>query len=214
MRYADEKRFRLMLSAETTEPTKAPRLGQYIDNTNMHAVHSVLFTTTRVFETKSFSSHTLALSLAVAFIHSFSLSLPECFGEQAAAAALGYTQVSWDNLSGKEQQPLSSIKSWVALVATEKRAAMLLGYNQRTWDNDSGSEPRPASAFKSWSELAACGDGEYNRFSSTIFPPILLTGLGGSFGFSVSICVNLSDKCTKTKLFGMLPIVLLHMCIT
>ena len=44
--------------------------------------------------------------------------------------------------------------------------------------------------------------------------PSRLTGLGGSFGFSVSICVNLSDKCTKTKLFGMLPIVLLHMYIT
>ena len=151
----------------------------------------MFLTTTRVFETKSFSSHALALSLAFTFIHSFSLSLSECFGEQAAAAALGYTQVSWDNLSGKEQQPFSSIKSWAALVATEKAAAVLLGYNQRTWDNDSGSEPRPASAFKSWSELAACGDGKYNRFSSTIFPPILLTGLGGGF---VLICATSALK--------------------
>ena len=36
---------------------------------------------------------------------------------------LGYTQVSWDNLSGQEQQPWSSIKSWASLTDNEKAAA-------------------------------------------------------------------------------------------
>ena len=73
---------------------------------------------------------------------------------------LGYTQVSWDNLSGKEQQPWSSIKSWAALKSYEIAAAMLLGYTATTWDNESGSEVQPASADKSWGELTACGDGK------------------------------------------------------
>ena len=78
---------------------------------------------------------------------------------------LGYTQVSWDNLSGEEQQPWSSIKSWASLTANEKAAAAVLGYTATTWDNDSGSEPQPASAFKSWAELTSCFDGE-NLYSA------------------------------------------------
>ena len=73
---------------------------------------------------------------------------------------LGYTQASWDNLSGKEQQPWSTIKYWASLTSIEKAAAALLGYTETNWDNDSGSEPRPSAAFRSWSELGACNDGE------------------------------------------------------
>ena len=83
-----------------------------------------------------------------------------CNSEQFALRALGYTQASWDNLSGKEQQPWSTIKFWASLTANEKAAAVLLGYTQTNWDNDSRSEPQPASAAKSWSELTACADGE------------------------------------------------------
>ena len=83
-----------------------------------------------------------------------------CDSEQDAAAALGYTQVTWDNLSGREQKPWSFIKSWAALGATEKAAAVLLGYTQTSWDDELGTVPRPASAFKRWSELTKCGDGE------------------------------------------------------
>ena len=85
---------------------------------------------------------------------------------------LGYTQASWDNLSGKERQPWSASKSWFEFSDNEKAAAGLLGYTQMTWDNDSGSEPRPASAFKSWSELTVCDDGE-DLYFSTIRPPTL-----------------------------------------
>ena len=73
---------------------------------------------------------------------------------------LGYTQASWDNLSGQEQQPWSSIKSWASLTDIEKEGAAVLGYTDITWDNDSGSEAQPASANKGWAELSACGDGE------------------------------------------------------
>ena len=73
---------------------------------------------------------------------------------------LGYTQVSWDNLSGKEQQPWSSIKYWASLTDNEKAAAAVLGYTATTWANDSGSEAQPASGDKAWAQLTSCSDGE------------------------------------------------------
>ena len=85
---------------------------------------------------------------------------PVCDSEQAALRVLGYTQATWDNLSGREQQPWSAIKSWYALTANEKVAADVLGYNQPMWDNRSGSERQPFSFYKYWDELTACGDGE------------------------------------------------------
>ena len=81
-----------------------------------------------------------------------------CNSEQVAAGILGYTQVSWDNESGKEQQPVSADKAWAALTQHERSAAMVLGYTRATWDNKSGSESQPASADKHWAELTACGD--------------------------------------------------------
>ena len=69
---------------------------------------------------------------------------------------LGHDQVSWDNDSGRERQPWSSIKSWAQLSANEKQAAELLGYTRKNWDNESGSERQPASASKTWAELTAC----------------------------------------------------------
>ena len=71
---------------------------------------------------------------------------------------LGYTQVSWDNLSGQERQPWSSNKVWAELTDNEKAAAALLGYLPPTWDNASGNEAQPASANKDWAELTACGE--------------------------------------------------------
>ena len=87
--------------------------------------------------------------------------LSACNSEKAAVRALGYNQVSWDNLSGQEDQPWSAFKTWVLLTEHEKAAATLLGYTQTTWDNKSGSEPQPASALKRWSDLIGCGNGEH-----------------------------------------------------
>ena len=81
-----------------------------------------------------------------------------CDSEQAGAVVLGYTQVSWDNESGNEPQPLSSNKAWAGLTNNEKTAAGLLGYTETTWDNVSGNEPQPASTDKSWVELTPCGE--------------------------------------------------------
>ena len=83
-----------------------------------------------------------------------------------AARVLGYTQVTWDNLSGEEQQPWSSIKTWASLTDDEKAAAAALGYTQITWD--SKTEPQPASAAKSWAELTTCSDGEDLRHASAV----------------------------------------------
>ena len=79
---------------------------------------------------------------------------------RAAVMALGYTQVSWDNESDEEQQPLTSFLSWAALTDEEKAAGTLLGYTATNWVNLSGSEPQPAVVEKSWSELTSCADGE------------------------------------------------------
>ena len=82
--------------------------------------------------------------------------------EQVAAEVLGYTQVSWENLSGNEPQPSSHKKSWSELRHSERVAAVLLGYTGKVWDNESGSEPQPASAKKQWSQLSPCADeGRY-----------------------------------------------------
>ena len=82
--------------------------------------------------------------------------------EQVAAEVLGYTQASWNNLSGKEPQPSSSNKYWSKLRHSERVAAVVLGYTGKVWDNESGSEPQPASADKLWNELSPCADeGEY-----------------------------------------------------
>ena len=75
-----------------------------------------------------------------------------------AAGILGYTQVSWDNGSGKEKQPVSADKHWAALTQHERAAAMVLGYTRTMWDNKSGSASKPASVDKHWAELSACGE--------------------------------------------------------
>ena len=77
--------------------------------------------------------------------------------EEAAAKLLGHTQVSWDNVSGNEQQPWSDEKSWDDLSAAEKSAVLDLGYTAKTWDNASGQEKQPASAKKYWSDLTTSG---------------------------------------------------------
>ena len=79
---------------------------------------------------------------------------PDCFSEQWAVTVLGYTQASWDNKSGREQQPSSSEKYWVQLTARERAAASALGYTEWKWDG--GDEP--ASADKDWTELTLCGE--------------------------------------------------------
>ena len=71
---------------------------------------------------------------------------------------LGYTPISWDDSSGTELQPWSSIKSWTDLTNDEKAAGRVLGYTATTWDND--DQPQPASADKEWSELRSCENGE------------------------------------------------------
>ena len=83
-----------------------------------------------------------------------------CESQQVAARALGYTDASWDNLSGDELQPWSSIKSWVHLTESEKAAAVVLGYTAVTWDNVSGAEAQPASSDKEWSGLISCAGGK------------------------------------------------------
>ena len=72
---------------------------------------------------------------------------------ERAAAALGYSQRTWDNESGSERQPSTENKSWDELTGNEQTAAGVLGYNRRSWDG-----PQPDSVYKSWSELTSCGE--------------------------------------------------------
>ena len=89
--------------------------------------------------------------------HSLPLS-SECNSEQAAAKELGFSQLSWDNKSGKEKQPASFDKYFKTLTHKERLAAVVLGYTGTNWDNDSGSELQPISRDMSWSKLEACGE--------------------------------------------------------
>ena len=111
----------------------------------------------------------------------------DCNSEQKAAVVLGYTEVSWDNLSGKEPQPTSFETYWAALTEQEKEAAVVLGYNSNIWDNESGSEPQPASANKHWSKLTVCSEYRY-RFH--VYPCMS----GGSSDSSISASVIVSRQ--------------------
>ena len=98
-----------------------------------------------------------------------------CKSEQAAAQALGYTQVSWDDLSGTEQQPWSTKKPWRLLTANEKQAVRVLGYTQISWDSVSGQQP--ASMYKTWAQLTTCNSSEdlsIPNFHSLILPTYAL----------------------------------------
>ena len=98
---------------------------------------------------------------ALATVTTNAATLPSiCKSERAPWQVLGYTELSWNDMSGKEQLPWTSIKYWSSLTANETAAAVALGFNESTWDNDSGSEPQPPSVAKKWSELTACADGE------------------------------------------------------
>lgn len=73
--------------------------------------------------------------------------------QQEAAQVLGYTEYSWDNLSGQEKQPASTFKEWIQLTTKEKTAAVVLGYIEQTWGKQEATEHRK----KSWSELTSKG---------------------------------------------------------
>ena len=79
--------------------------------------------------------------------------------EKGAARALGYTQVSWDNVY--ELQPWSSIKPWIWLTYDEKEAALFLGYSEITWDDKSGLKTKPNLFSKKWKQLTGCGKSEH-----------------------------------------------------
>ena len=68
---------------------------------------------------------------------------------------MGYTQVSWDNKSGKEEQPSSMEKDWDELAYREKLAAIVLGYNRKMWNR---GKKLPPAMEKHWAELSTCGD--------------------------------------------------------
>ena len=64
---------------------------------------------------------------------------------------MGYTQASWDNLSGNEAQPAPAAKAWDELTDIEFRAAVVLGYSSELqWDN-----PWPAAGDKYFAQLTA-----------------------------------------------------------
>ena len=71
---------------------------------------------------------------------------------------MGYTQASWDDVSGKEKQPSATNTSFYYLTHDQRVAAMMLGYTGKSWDNDSGKETQPAVENKFWAELTTCGE--------------------------------------------------------
>lgn len=80
--------------------------------------------------------------------------------EQAAARVLGFTRASWDNVSGMEKQPLSTLKEWVHLTTRERVAANVLGYSEYTW-NQVDQQEQPLWMTKRWDELISLGEYQY-----------------------------------------------------
>ena len=87
------------------------------------------------------------------------LLLSDCKSELAAAVTLGYTERVWDNDSGRELQPWSSIKYWSSLTDNERNAVELFGFTQITWDKESEAELPPRLTNKRWAKLTACVNG-------------------------------------------------------
>ena len=81
-----------------------------------------------------------------------------CVSEQAAAKALGYTQITWDDESQNEKQPSHTDNSWSDMTVKEKALLKILGYTAKTWDNVSGKEEQPAAASTIWDDLSVCGE--------------------------------------------------------
>ena len=79
-----------------------------------------------------------------------------CKDELAAAKALRYTHVAWDDV--KAAQPTSHNTSFHDLTHNERVAAVVLGYTGKSWDNDSDNEKQPASEDKFFAELTTCGE--------------------------------------------------------
>ena len=77
--------------------------------------------------------------------------------EQAAARVLGFTQASWDNASGLEKQPPSTLKKWDQLTFQQRAAAAVLGYSELIWNRVDEIE-LPAAMAKRWVELISHGE--------------------------------------------------------
>ena len=74
--------------------------------------------------------------------------------EKSGAVALGFIKLTWDNKSGKEQQPASESKHWAELTTCDEStckdelaAAKVLGYTQVNWDNIKVVQPVFRSLF-------------------------------------------------------------------
>ena len=80
------------------------------------------------------------------FLHARTVTIKQ-LSQQQAAVLLGYTQVSWDDASGKEAQPASASKKWPDLITAEKSSATVLGYTEQTWRTVSVTKKTP------WSDL-------------------------------------------------------------
>ena len=71
---------------------------------------------------------------------------------------MGYTKVSWDNVSGNENQPSIVELYWRAMTNEQKASLTVLGFTKETWDDVSGEEETPASLDKAWKKLSVCGE--------------------------------------------------------
>lgn len=70
------------------------------------------------------------------------------WSEHDAVRVLGFTETTWDNLSGKEPQPAAMRQHWADLTDNEQEALKALNFNRIIWDSQ-----RPESAEKQWDEL-------------------------------------------------------------
>ena len=67
--------------------------------------------------------------------------------ERAAAAVLGYSELTWDKL------PAAMRQRWIELTEHERAAARALGYKAWSWDKYSRQQRKPTLMTRAWIQL-------------------------------------------------------------
>merc|ERR1711937_1014140 len=101
---------------------------------------------------------------------------------QQAAALLGYTQVSCDNVNGKQNHPKSTSKPWTGLTATQRAAAMVLGYAEQKWSKISHSKAK-------WSSLASTTSSSSSTNPGLIAAYVIIAIVGVLLLIGAILCI-------------------------
>ena len=82
--------------------------------------------------------------------------------KKTAIGALGFTEINWYNLTGKEEQPCFIGKKWAEIIVDDRKQVAVFGFTAR--NRDSKSTRFPELFTKSWIDLQVCGERTSKTF--------------------------------------------------